>query len=198
MFKYQESIKRAYEESVEYTKTVFETANFEFGVEFTQTLIRSKLEKQYEKQMFDKWYYVDEQLNLVYKKEYKKGFSCTECDYNDSGLYFIGMCGFNPITEERYYLVKVGESENVKKRIKQYLGMNPMIYNNGNILPLPNESYIRRGEMENNCHEFLSKVSYAKAANANEWFYVTKKKYLELCETFASQDEFYKIAVGLG
>lgn len=192
MFKYQESIKRAYEESVEYTKY------FEFGAEFTQVLIRSKLEKQYEKQMFDKWYYVDEQLNLVYRKEDKKGFSCTECDYNDSGLYFIGMCGFNPITEERYYLVKVGESENVKKRIKQYLGMNPMIYNNGNILPLPNESYIRRGEMENNCHEFLSKVSYAKAANANEWFYVTKEKYLELCEMFANRDEFYKIAMGLG
>ena len=192
MFKYQESIKRAYEESVEYTKY------FEFSAEFTQVLIRSKLEKQYEKQMFDKWYYIDEQLNLVYRKEDKKGFSCTECDYNDSGLYFIGMCGFNPITEERYYLVKVGESENVKKRIKQYLGMNPMIYNNGNILPLPNESYIRRSKMETNCHEFLNKVSYAKAANANEWFYVTKEKYLELCETFANQEEFYKIAVGLG
>ena len=38
----------------------------------------------------------------------------------EKGLYFIGETHFNPITDEKYYWVKVGKASNLKNRMKSY------------------------------------------------------------------------------
>lgn len=187
MFKYEEEITSTYE--------VLKVNNENLDAEEMKFFIELSL-SAYALNYFKKYYDIDSELHLVRtdnKIETMK-FDCTDCDYEEAGLYFIGMCGFNPLTEEKYYLVKVGSASNIKKRVRQYLGMNPMIYNNGNILPLGNQNKTVRETLESNCHRFLEKRAYAKAAHAEEWFYVSRDTYLELCEMFSDANQFKKVA----
>lgn len=105
----------------------------------------------------------------------------TETD-NRAGLYFLGMGGRNPITEQDYYLVKVGRAQNVAERIKQYAITNPMVYTTHCIYPVDNgrEEAVR---LERVAHETIAKLAYARAQNAREWFYVDKETYMMLCQT---------------
>ena len=104
---------------------------------------------------------------------------------NYSGLYFIGMIGINP-DGRKYYLVKVGSSENVKNRLRQYATYNPMLYIGGIVL----------GDGEDNAHNYLANRAIALAQNAREWFYVDEATYFELCEIFSDQEMFKAIAEG--
>lgn len=112
---------------------------------------------------------------------------------NDGGLYFVGMMTVDP-EENHYYLVKIGKSKDVHKRLKQYFGYNPMIYNNNNILYIPNE--LERDIAEENCHAFISHYAYGVAAGGIEWYYVTKEIYFFLCDIFNDTEMFKFIANG--
>ena len=196
MYVYEEAIKRAYEEAKKSIELICDMNDTLMTIEFMKTIIRSRLERPYEKQKFEECYEILEDYSLIDKRMRSIEFECTNCDYEGAGLYFIGMCSFNPKTHEKYYLVKVGSTGNVKRRLRQYLGMNPMIYNNNCILPLRNKTGEQIGYYEANCHEFLEKNAFAKAANANEWYYVTEDKYFELCDLFANTEKFIQIAIG--
>lgn len=111
----------------------------------------------------------------------------------DGGLYFIGMMTVDP-EENHYYLIKIGQSKDVHARLKQYFSYNPMIYNNNNILYIPNKT--ARDIAENNCHAFISHFSYGIAAGGQEWYYVTKELYFFLCDLFNNNDMFDFIADG--
>ena len=54
---------------------------------------------------------------------------CAEYDTlpNARGVYFLGMIGTNP-NGKSYYLVKIGSSDNIRTRVRQYATYNPMIY----------------------------------------------------------------------
>ena len=112
---------------------------------------------------------------------------------NDGGLYFIGMMNVDP-DDNHYYLVKVGKSKDVHKRLKQYFGYNPMVYNNNNILYIPND--YARDIAEENCHAFISHYAYGVAAGGQEWYYVTKEIYFLLCSLFNDTQMFKFIADG--
>jgi hypothetical protein len=107
------------------------------------------------------------------------------------GLYFIGMIGMNP-EGDPYYLVKVGCSSNIKKRIAGYASMNPMIFHNNTYIT----EFDRGLPAEANCHRYLAENAYAIADRTEEWFYVTEEKYFELCGTFANKEMFKAIAEG--
>lgn len=108
------------------------------------------------------------------------------------GLYFIGMIGMNP-EGEPYYLVKVGRSNNIKKRIAGYASMNPMIFHNNMYITDFDKSNV---EAEHNCHRYLAENAYAIADKTEEWFYVTEEKYFELCGIFSDKEMFTAIAEG--
>lgn len=108
----------------------------------------------------------------------------------DSGLYFVGMIGANP-EGKQYYLVKVGSSENLRSRLRQYATYNPMIYIGGFCSFVDN---LKEGE--DNVHEYLAEEAIAIAQNSSEWFYVTEEKYYELCDTFSNWQTFKAIAEG--
>ena len=107
---------------------------------------------------------------------------------SESGVYFIGMIGTNP-DGKSYHLVKIGKSDNLKVRIRQYATYNPMIYIGGYYLT-------KNSEAENNSHQYLRKKAYAMAMHANEWYYVDEQTYYELCDTFADEEMFAAIAEG--
>jgi len=109
----------------------------------------------------------------------------------ERGLYFIGMIGINP-NETKYYLVKVGATDNIAKRVRQYGTYNPMIYIGGTVEDIDGSL----SQAETNCHEYLADKAYAYAQNAREWFYVDEKTYYELCKTFANKEMFKAIAEG--
>ena len=108
------------------------------------------------------------------------------------GLYFIAMMAHNP-EGENFYLVKIGQAEDIGTRMQQYASHNPMIYHNNCSL------YINHGSMneyERNCHMFLKTMAYARAQNALEWYYVTEENYFTLCHLFESPITFASIANG--
>lgn len=107
---------------------------------------------------------------------------------NAPGVYFLGMIGTNP-DGKSYYLVKVGSSENIRTRVRQYATYNPMIYIGGYCLT-------NYGNAETLCHNYLRKNAYATALHADEWFYVDEETYFELCETFANNEMFKAITEG--
>lgn len=107
---------------------------------------------------------------------------------NARGVYFLGMIGTNP-DGKSYYLVKVGSSENIRTRVRQYATYNPMIYIGGYCLT-------NRGNAENLCHNYLRKNAYAIALHADEWFYVDEETYFDLCDTFGDMNMFKAIAEG--
>ena len=108
------------------------------------------------------------------------------------GLYFVGMIGMNPEGQE-YYLVKVGRSTNIKKRIAVYASTNPMIFHNNAYITDYDRSVI---EAESNCHRYLAENAYAIADKTEEWFYVYAEKYYELCGIFSDKEMFRAIAEG--
>jgi len=89
-------------------------------------------------------------------------------------------------------LVKVGATDNIAKRVRQYGTYNPMIYIGGTVEDIDGSL----SQAETNCHEYLADKAYAYAQNAREWFYVDEKTYYELCKTFANKEMFKAIAEG--
>lgn len=151
------------------------------------------------KQGFNLHYYFDE--NGLHKKEEEiEDLPTIAFPYLDStaknvfGLYFLGMIGVTP-DDKKYYLIKIGASSDIKKRVSQYYGMNPMIYHNDIHIEFNcNRSQLEKAE--HNCHLYLADKAYGRAYKANEWFYVTEETYFELCETFADKEMFKAIAEG--
>ncbi len=190
MFKYEEIINQKWKElnelnylDVDCKKAIFPT--------YIPATVRP---------MFDRWYYINDNGELVYTKNTQVidelpeiDMPCTVSEFEGVGLYFIAMVGCNPITGQKYYLVKVGSSNNVKDRIKQYLGANPMIWHNGNAITVDKQNLAK---YEINCHCYLATKAYGRAKNTKEWFYVEEEEYLMLCNQFSNSNEFRKIAEG--
>jgi hypothetical protein len=119
-----------------------------------------------------------------------------QINYNDHfpGLYFLGQIGYNPILDKKIYFVKVGQSEDIGKRVKQYFSYNPLIYYNHTCLPIDNN--IERKCCESICHNYLSKYTISYGQNAYEWFQVSEENYYELCKQFSDVNTFNLIAHG--
>lgn len=95
----------------------------------------------------------------------------------ENGLYLVGSTHFNPFTKEEFYLVKVGTSKNLNKRMKQYKGTNPLMfhidyYPTNNTLPL----------YECDCHMVLYENCEGIIEGCDEWVKVSRDTYLEICE----------------
>ena len=108
------------------------------------------------------------------------------------GLYFVSMIGMSP-EGQAYYLVKVGRSSNIKKRIAGYASMNPMIFHNNMYITEYDRSNV---DAEHNCHQYLAERAIAIADKTEEWFYVTEETYFDLCGIFADKEMFKAIAEG--
>jgi hypothetical protein len=93
---------------------------------------------------------------------------------NDSGLYFIGETHFNPITREEFYWVKIGKSNNLAKRMKQYNTCCPMLWRI--------DFAVGEEEFEEYYHNWLYTKAIATCNHNEEWFLVDRETYLEMCE----------------
>lgn len=109
------------------------------------------------------------------------------------GLYFIGCVGFNPVTEEYQYCVKVGQSSDIGMRMRQYASSNPLLYHNHASLPLKAKGMT---EPERNCHRFLDGLAIGMPTGSNEWWFVPKTTYMKLCNIFSEESNFASIARG--
>ena len=90
----------------------------------------------------------------------------------EGGLYMIGQTFFNPITDEKYYWIKVGEASNLKRRRREYNTTTAMIWDIG--------YYTGNDLTESGCHEKLKEICLHR--HADEWFSVSREEYLKICE----------------
>ena len=88
-------------------------------------------------------------------------------------MYFVGETHFNPITDEKFYWVKIGKATNLKQRMQNYNTHNPMLWRVDFSLDYDKEEYY---------HKRLNEVAIAKCNHNNEWFLVDKTTYLEMSE----------------
>jgi hypothetical protein len=91
----------------------------------------------------------------------------------DGGLYFLGETHFNPMTNEKFYWVKIGKAINLRNRLHQYNTCNPMLWRIDFLL--------HAEDREKHYHSELEKIAIAKCNHNQEWFMVDEKTYLELC-----------------
>lgn len=94
------------------------------------------------------------------------------------GLYLVGSTNFNPFTHEEIYLVKVGKSYNLQRRMKDYLTTNPGMFHI-DFCTIPRSMV---GKSEWQCHAILYAVCKGKVEKSEEWVRVSREVYLEICE----------------
>jgi hypothetical protein len=92
------------------------------------------------------------------------------------GLYFIGETHFNPITDEKFYCVKIGLSNNIKKRMNNYRSCTSMVY------PIEFLDASNYEELERYYHNLLNKVATYRNQNNEEYWFVDRETYLAMCE----------------
>ena len=108
-------------------------------------------------------------------------FTGSELDVFDGrkgGLYLVGSCNFNPLTDEKYYWIKVGTAKAFKKRMASYRTHNPMLWKNSYFFC---EDETQRYYLESQCHEILNKKAIGSLSETSEWYEVDKDTYLDIC-----------------
>jgi len=108
-------------------------------------------------------------------------FTGSELDCFDGqkgGLYLVGSCNFNPLTDEKYYWIKVGVAKTFKRRMASYRTHNPMLWKNSYFFC---EDETQRYYLESQCHEILNLKAVGSLSEASEWYEVDKDTYLNIC-----------------
>jgi len=114
---------------------------------------------------------------------------------NKNGLYLIGNCTFNPYTNEKFYWIKIGTSSDIKNRIKKYRTHNPGLWVIDTFEFKPTKYYYDTLEIEKTYHTFLSTYFEGKAIakNSREWYQISEKNYIEICQQgFSIFDKYDK------
>ena len=91
---------------------------------------------------------------------------------SETGLNLMGQTFFNPITDEKFYWVKVGWASDLKRRRTQYKTCTAMIWDIG--------YYVEDDLKEMECHEKLKNICLHR--HADEWFSVPREDYLKICK----------------
>jgi hypothetical protein len=120
-----------------------------------------------------------------------------------AGLYLVGNVILNPVTDETFYLVKVGMSANLYDRMKTYATSNPMMFHIGyqvieddidyNKVPSYKRTTLkgrRIKPIEEQYHKAMEELNFTHFEYAKEWFIVSKETYLEIC---AKKFDFFRI-----
>lgn len=97
------------------------------------------------------------------------------------GIYLLGQTIFNPITSARFYLIKVGLSSDLDKRMKDYRTTNPLVFHiDFKVLAgvYGKDLY----SIEKKCHTKLRDICLYEMEDAREWFIVDRKTYLDICK----------------
>lgn len=105
-----------------------------------------------------------------------KDFYKSNSDFG--GLYFIGQIGLSPAREE-LYAVKVGQAENIKRRMRSYASCAPLMWHNNLTYRIDDAN--ERDKKEQEAHNYLASVAKGIAAGTWEWFYVDRETYFALC-----------------
>lgn len=111
-----------------------------------------------------------------------------------AGLYLVGNVVFNPITEETFYLIKIGMSTNLYNRMKDYSTSNPMMFHidykiieddedYGNIAKYKRTALVGKKvkSVEEQYHRAMERLHFTHFEYAQEWFIVSKEVYFEIC-----------------
>ena len=107
------------------------------------------------------------------------------------GLYFIYQIGM--VNDELCYAVKVGQSDDIGKRMAQYKSHTPFVAHGMETLKT-NCCVSDRCAMELNCNRYLNQFGRKDVKADGEWTIVREDDYRMLCEMFANEDVFRIIA----
>jgi hypothetical protein len=111
-----------------------------------------------------------------------------------AGLYLVGNVILNPVTEETFYLIKIGMSTNLYNRMKDYSTSNPMMFHIDYKIIEDDADYSKMNRykrtaligkkvkfIEEEYHRAMEKLNFTHFEYAQEWFIVSKEVYLEIC-----------------
>ena len=120
-----------------------------------------------------------------------------------AGLYLVGNVVLNPVTDEVFYLVKIGMSANLYDRMKSYSTSNPMMFHidykiieddtDFSKIPIYKRTTLRSRKIkpiEEQYHKAMEELNFTHFEYAKEWFIVSKEIYSEIC---AKKFDFFTI-----
>ena len=110
------------------------------------------------------------------KHDFDDGINYDAPDY--CGLYFIGETHFNPITNEKFYWVKIGKASNIRERLRKYNTHCPMLYR----IDFKKCSNNDVSQLEKGYQAAIKSVALASNNHNKEWFLVDEKTYLTMCD----------------
>lgn len=135
--------------------------------------------KKYYKWDNEKGYVRVKESNFIDRSDRDK-FEKNEVEYpKANGLYMIGQTFVNPITDEKFYWIKVGSAANIARRRRDYNSMTAMVWDIG--------YYTKNDLTESECHNKLKEIALHR--HADEWFSVSRENYLKIC---AQSFEWFK------
>jgi len=95
-----------------------------------------------------------------------------------SGLYLLEQCAIDPHTKQIYYWVKVGQSTDIKGRMKGYACDNPAHF----LLDVMEFDLEEINEAERVCQILLMRKAIARGKDCREWFLIDEKTFFEIEE----------------
>ena len=93
------------------------------------------------------------------------------------GLYLLEQCACDPHTKQIYYWVKVGQSIDMRNRMKGYASDNPAYF------LLAVKQFVTKDDInyaEKACQIKLMQKAIARGKDSHEWFLVDEKTFFEI------------------
>ena len=122
------------------------------------------------------WNEWKEALNGV--AEFEDEYTRPTVEKGTQGLYLLEQVALDPHTKQVYYWVKVGQSTEMKSRMKGYSADNPAYF----LLDILTFDLEDINEVERICQIQLMRKAIARGKNCQEWFLVDEKTFFEIEE----------------
>lgn len=125
-----------------------------------------------------KAYYYEWKEALSMVVEFEDEYTRPTVEKGVKGLYLLEQCALDPHTHQIYYWVKVGQSKEMKSRMKGYATDNPAAF----LLDVIEIDREQITESERACQMKLIQKAIARGKDTQEWFLVDEKTFFEIEE----------------
>ena len=196
-----EDIEMYYKRIVKATTTITRSRNYESICEIIKLCpdvaeyweIDNREYKYINKVKLVKKYFVAERESKIFHN-IDNPLGNREVIPKESGLYLVSNTIFNPMTNEEFFMVKIGMSSNLYNRMKDYSISNPMMFHidyktidcsqfdTMSMYDRRKRSQAYLKEIEDLYHEEMEKRNFIHFEYSREWFIVDRETYMEICE----------------
>lgn len=178
MYKYEEDIQKAFNSVMKTYGKILELTDKDILYLMRCSLTSNPYAIKKFRQDYEVW-----NLKLIHKTQkvdtIKYANPSAISTNPNPGVYLLLQANLNYDTQEMIYTCKIGTSNCIKSRIRDYHTHNVGFYHNDMSITIPNLA--KRTEFEKRCHFGLAKLGYNKVCGESaEWFLIDEEMFYKL------------------